>query len=100
MSSSTATASLRSPRWHRRKQARPAEILAAALETFTAHGYAATKLEDVARQAGVTKGTMYLCFEGKEALFKAVDVREILRLHLELFLRGIETVPSVEVPNA
>src|SRR5437667_12684156 len=65
------------PRWHRRKQARPAEIVAAALEVFVERGYAATKLEDVARRAGVTKGTMYLYFESKEALFKAV-VREAL----------------------
>jgi AcrR family transcriptional regulator len=63
------------PRWQRRKDARPSEILAAALETFVEHGYAATKLEDVARRAGVTKGTLYIYFESKEALFKAV-VRE------------------------
>jgi AcrR family transcriptional regulator len=63
------------PRWQRRKNARPSEILAAALETFVEHGYAATKLEDVAKRAGVTKGTLYIYFEGKEALFKAV-VRE------------------------
>ena len=63
------------PRWQRRKDARPSEILAAAMETFVEHGYAATKLEDVAKRAGVTKGTLYIYFEGKEALFKAV-VRE------------------------
>ena len=63
------------PRWQRRKDARPSEILAAALETFVEHGYAAAKLEDVARRAGVTKGTLYIYFESKEALFKAV-VRE------------------------
>ncbi len=63
------------PRWQRRKDARPSEILAAALETFVEHGYAATKLEDVAKRAGVTKGTLYIYFESKEALFKAV-VRE------------------------
>jgi len=63
------------PRWQRRKDARPSEILAAALQTFVEHGYAATKLEDVAKRAGVTKGTLYIYFESKEALFKAV-VRE------------------------
>jgi len=63
------------PRWQRRKDARPSEILAAAMETFVEHGYAATKLEDVAKRAGVTKGTLYIYFESKEALFKAV-VRE------------------------
>ncbi|MGA2383244.1 MAG: TetR/AcrR family transcriptional regulator [Gemmatimonadales bacterium] len=65
------------PRWQRRKDARPTEILAAALAEFVEHGYAATKLEDVARRAGITKGTLYLYFESKEALFKAM-VRETI----------------------
>lgn len=65
------------PRWHRRKEARPGEIVAAALDVFVERGFAATKLADVARRAGVTKGTVYLYFESKEALFKAV-VRETL----------------------
>ncbi|HXQ28232.1 MAG TPA: TetR family transcriptional regulator [Gemmatimonadales bacterium] len=60
------------PRWQRRKQARPGEIVAAALQLFVERGFAATRLEDVARRAGVTKGTVYLYFDGKEALFKAV----------------------------
>ena len=65
------------PRWRRRKDARPEEIISAALEVFADRGFAATKLEDVARRAGVTKGTIYLYFENKEALFKAV-VRETI----------------------
>jgi AcrR family transcriptional regulator len=65
----------RSPRWRRRKDARPEEIVVAALEVFGERGFAATKLEDVARRAGVTKGTIYLYFDSKDALFKAV-VRE------------------------
>ncbi len=65
------------PRWKRRKEARPAEIVAAALEVFVERGFAATKVADVARRAGVTKGTVYLYFESKEALFKAV-VRETI----------------------
>jgi len=60
------------PRWRRRKSARPEEILQAALEVFTDRGFAATKLEDVARRAGVTKGTIYLYYENKESLFKAL----------------------------
>ncbi len=59
----------------RRKTERPAELTAAALDLFVEHGYAATRLEDVARAAGVSKGTLYLYFDSKEALFKAV-VRE------------------------
>jgi AcrR family transcriptional regulator len=65
------------PRWRRRKDARPDEILTAALEVFADRGFAATKLEDVARRAGVTKGTIYLYFESKEALFKAL-IRETI----------------------
>jgi AcrR family transcriptional regulator len=60
------------PRWKRRKDARPEEIVTAALEEFVERGFAATRLEDVARRAGVTKGTLYLYFRNKEALFKAV----------------------------
>ncbi len=62
-------------RWVRRKEARPQELLAAALDLFVERGYAATRLEDVAAQAGVSKGTLYLYFTNKEELFKAV-VRE------------------------
>jgi AcrR family transcriptional regulator len=65
------------PRWRRRKDARPEEIITAALDVFADRGFAATKLEDVARKAGVTKGTIYLYFENKEALFKAL-VRETI----------------------
>jgi AcrR family transcriptional regulator len=63
------------PRWERRKDARPQELLAAALDLFVERGYASTRLEDVARRAGVSKGTLYLYFTNKEELFKAV-VRE------------------------
>jgi AcrR family transcriptional regulator len=60
------------PRWERRKDARPQELLAAAMDLFVERGFASTRLEDVARQAGVSKGTLYLYFENKEELFKAV----------------------------
>ena len=63
------------PRWERRKDARPQELLAAALDLFVERGYASTRLEDVAKRAGVSKGTLYLYFTNKEELFKAV-VRE------------------------
>ncbi|WP_338848570.1 TetR/AcrR family transcriptional regulator [Massilia sp. W12] len=63
------------PRWARRKDARPQELLAAALDIFVERGFAMTRLEDVARRAGVSKGTLYLYFTNKEELFKAV-VRE------------------------
>jgi AcrR family transcriptional regulator len=66
------------PRWARRKDARPEEIIAAALELFVERGFAATRLDDVAARAGVSKGTLYLYFENKEDLFKAVVRGNIL----------------------
>lgn len=59
------------PRWQRRPQARPEEIIRAALRTFVERGYAATRLEDIAQLAGVSKGTLYLYYSNKEALFQA-----------------------------
>jgi AcrR family transcriptional regulator len=67
----------RAGRWRRRKDDRPSEILSAALDVFRARGFAAARLEDVARQAGISKGTLYLYFPGKEAIFKAL-VREAI----------------------
>lgn len=63
------------PRWQRRKDARPAELLSAALSVFTERGFAGARLEDIAARAGVSKGTLYLYYENKEELFKAA-VRE------------------------
>jgi TetR/AcrR family transcriptional regulator len=56
----------------RRKEARPVELLEAALSLFVEKGYAATKVEDVALRAGVSKGTLFLYFDTKQGLFKAV----------------------------
>ena len=62
----------------RRKEARPAELTAAALELFVEKGFAATRLDDVAARAGVSKGTLYLYFDSKEALFKAVILEGVV----------------------
>jgi TetR/AcrR family transcriptional regulator len=59
----------------RRKDARPGELLAAALDLFVEKGFAGTRAEEVAKRAGVSKGTLFLYFSSKEELFKAV-VRE------------------------
>ncbi len=63
------------PRWERRKDARPLELVDAALELFVERGFSSTRLDDVAKRAGVSKGTLYLYFDSKDDLFKAV-VRE------------------------
>jgi len=62
----------------RRKEARPSELTAAALALFVEKGFSATRLEDVAARAGVSKGTLYLYFDSKEALFKTVIQEGIL----------------------
>ena len=64
-------------RWSRRKEARPQEILEAALAVFAEKGFAAARMDEVARRAGVTKGTIYLYFPSKEELFKSL-VREAI----------------------
>ena len=64
----------------RRKDERPSELVAAALDLFVERGFAATRLDDVAARAGVYKGTLYLYFESKEALFKAVIEEAIVPL--------------------
>jgi TetR/AcrR family transcriptional regulator len=65
------------PPRQRRKEARPQELLDAALELFVEKGFAATRSEEVAARAGVAKGTLYLYYPSKEDLLKAV-VRENL----------------------
>jgi AcrR family transcriptional regulator len=59
-------------RWRRRKDARPSEILDAALAVFAERGFAATRMEDIAQRAGVTKGTIYLYFHSKEDVFRGL----------------------------
>ncbi len=67
-----------SPRRQERKLHRQEEILAAAFDVFAAHGYEATRIDEVARQAGIAKGTIYLYFRDKEQLFRAV-VRSLVQ---------------------
>jgi AcrR family transcriptional regulator len=83
-------------RWRRRKEARPKEILDAALASFVERGFAATRLDDVARRAGVTKGTLYLYFPNKVELFEAV-VRQALVPNIE---RGEALLDEADEPAA
>jgi AcrR family transcriptional regulator len=79
-----------------RKDTRPQEIVAAAFEEFAAKGYAATRLEDVASRARVSKGLPYLYFKTKEELFKAV-VRSVITSHFDVIREKMEkTELSVE----
>ena len=71
-------------RWRRRKDARPQEILEAALSVFAERGFSASRMELIAARAGVSKGTIYLYFDSKEAVFRAL-VHEMLGTQLARF---------------
>lgn len=61
-----------SPKWRRRSDARPAEIVQAAYEVFAEKGFAAARLEEIAKRAGLSKGALYLYFDDKQDIFEAV----------------------------
>jgi AcrR family transcriptional regulator len=73
--------------------ARREAILAAALDEFSARGFAATRLEDVARRAAVAKGTIYLHFSDKEALFQ-----ELVRTMLGPLVASLEQLRTTDLP--
>ncbi|MDE2614249.1 MAG: TetR/AcrR family transcriptional regulator [Burkholderiales bacterium] len=73
----------RAPTRRRRKEARPQELLDAALALFVDKGFAATRTEEVAQRAGVSKGTLYLYYPSKAELFKAVVRRTLTHLIAE-----------------
>lgn len=81
------------PARKRRKEARPAEIVEAARKCFIENGFGATRIEDVAKGAGVSKGTVYLYFDSKEALFEAV-VRAQLSPIIDSVAAAIEADPN------
>jgi AcrR family transcriptional regulator len=58
--------------WKRRPEARPEEILAAASDVFIRRGYAQATMQEIAQAAGISAGTIYRYFKGKEALFHAL----------------------------
>lgn len=60
------------PRWRRRAEARPEEILDAALAEFTARGFEAARMEDIAKRAGLSKAAIYLYFPSKMAVLEAL----------------------------
>jgi AcrR family transcriptional regulator len=72
-----------SPRWQRRPEDRPDEILAAATAVFGEQGFARARLEDVARRAGVSKGTLYLYFDSKEVLFREMVRKNVVAVVAE-----------------
>ena len=84
------------PKFQRRAEDRPREICAAALEVFAEKGFATAKLDEIARRAGVSKGTLYLYFKDKEQLFRAV-VRDAIVPNIDL---GRDTLIQTGLPFA
>jgi AcrR family transcriptional regulator len=82
---------VKQPRWQRRAEDRPREICAAALEVFAEKGFAAARLDEIARRAGVSKGTLYLYFKDKEDLFRAV-VRDAIAPNVAAITEAISTM--------
>lgn len=76
-------------RYQRRKEDRPQEITEAAFGAFAENGFTATKVEDVARRAGVSKGLLYVYFKTKEELFKAV-IRSVVTPRLDELTRTLD----------
>jgi AcrR family transcriptional regulator len=92
----TKRASVSAPRASRRPRAEPGRreaILAAALDEFSARGFAAARLDDVARRAGVAKGTIYLYFRDKEALFQ-----DLVRSIISPLIVRFETTVEIDLP--
>jgi AcrR family transcriptional regulator len=80
---------LRAERQAQRREA----ILTAALDEFSARGFAAARLDDVAKRAGVAKGTIYLYFRDKESLFQ-----ELVRSMLSPIVGQVEAAPMIDLP--
>ncbi|MCL6739747.1 TetR/AcrR family transcriptional regulator [Sphingomonas sp. RB56-2] len=84
---------MKQPKFQRRAEDRPREICAAALEVFAEKGFASAKLDEIAKRAGVSKGTLYLYFADKEQLFRAVIrdavVPNVERLRAALIQAGL-----------
>jgi len=78
-----------------RSAARREAILSAALDEFSTQGFEAARLDDVAKRAGVAKGTIYLYFRDKEALFQ-----ELISAMLAPLVANIESMGAADVPMA
>src|SRR2546423_7029539 len=89
--SRTAVAAAKSPKWRRRPEHRPQQIIEAALEVFGEFGLAKTRVQDIAERAGVSKGTIYLYFPNKEEL-----CREMIR---QTAVAAIERAEQANVPG-
>ncbi|MEO6340455.1 MAG: TetR/AcrR family transcriptional regulator [Caulobacteraceae bacterium] len=81
------------PKFRRRSADRPTEIVAAALAVFGDKGFAAARLDDIAKRAGVSKGALYLYYETKEDLFRAV-VRQAVAPNVSRMREALAAFPG------
>jgi AcrR family transcriptional regulator len=86
------------PRWRRLPEERPRQILDAALEVFGERGLAGARLDDIARRAGVSKGTIYLYFPNKEELFREV-VRTVIVGRIEAAAPDLRLSPTEQLEH-
>ncbi len=85
----------RGPRWRRLPEERPRQILDAAFDVFSEKGLAHARLEDIARRAGVSKGTIYLYFPNKEELFGAV-IRHLVAENIDRAERELDAASATD----
>ncbi|HHY48359.1 MAG TPA: TetR/AcrR family transcriptional regulator [Alphaproteobacteria bacterium] len=90
---------VRGPKFRRRAEARPDEVLDAALDLFIEKGFAATRVEDIARRAGISKGAVYLYFPSKETILEGIVRRAVVPLaeHALGFLANYEGDPRTVI---
>jgi AcrR family transcriptional regulator len=90
---------IRIPKFRRRAEARPDEVLDAALDLFIEQGFAATRVEDIARRAGLSKGAVYLYFPSKEAILEGLVRRAIVPIaeHVQGFVENYEGDPRLVI---
>lgn len=89
----------RGPKFRRRAEARPDEVLDAALDLFIEKGFAATRVEDIAKRAGISKGGVYLYFPSKEQILEGIVRRAIVPIadHALGFIKDFEGDPRLVI---
>ena len=95
----SSSTSERGPKFRRRAEARPDEVLDAALDLFIEKGFAATRVEDIAKRAGLSKGAVYLYFASKEKILEGLIRRAIVPIadHALSFTRNYEGDPRLVI---
>lgn len=90
---------VRGPKFRRRAEARPDEVLDAALDLFIEKGFSATRVEDIAKRAGLSKGAVYLYFPGKEQILEGIVRRAVVPIadHALGFIKEYEGDPRLVI---